>query len=178
MSKSIIIDIHHDQTRVAFMEDSDLVEMYVEGVDNQRVAGNIYRGKVVNVLPGMQAAFVDIGLERNAFLYVGDINTDKSVFEFDEESGSGIENGLKNPSIGDILREGQELTVQVLKEPIGTKGARITTHITLPGRYMVLMPTVNLNQLYRKYMVISSSKERMSLMHISLFTHMLFAKAD
>jgi ribonuclease G len=164
VSKSIIIDIHHDQTRVAFMEDSDLVEMYIEGVDNQRIVGNIYRGKVVNVLPGMQAAFVDIGLEKNAFLYVGDINTDKSVFEFDEESGSEIENGLHSPSIGDILKEGQELTVQVLKEPIGTKGARITTHITLPGRYMVLMPTVNYIGVSRR---IENESERQRLKSIA-----------
>ncbi|MBE3101290.1 MAG: ribonuclease G, partial [Firmicutes bacterium] len=75
MSKKIIIDIHHEQTRVAFLENDDLVELYIEGGENQRVVGNIYRGKVANVLPGMQASFVDIGLEKNAFLYVGDINT-------------------------------------------------------------------------------------------------------
>ena len=78
LSKKIIIDTHHDQTRVAFLEDNDLVELYIEGEDNRRIAGNIYRGRVANVLPGMQAAFVDIGLEKNAFLYIGDINTDKS----------------------------------------------------------------------------------------------------
>ncbi len=142
MSKEIIIDIHHDQIRVAFLEDGDLVELYMEGEDNRRIAGNIYRGKVANVLPGMQAAFVDIGLEKNAFLYVGDINADKGVFEFQGSSG-GVPERLTNMSIRDMVKEGQELTVQVLKEPIGTKGARVTTQITLPGRYMVLMPTVN-----------------------------------
>ena len=163
MSKRIIIDVHHDQTRIAFLEDGDLVEVHIEDTDHQRVAGNIYRGKVANVLPGMQAAFVDIGLEKNAFLYVGDINTDKGVFEF-AGSNSGVEEGLRNPSIRDLLKEGQEITVQVLKEPIGTKGARVTTHITLPGRYMVLMPTVNYIGVSRR---IEKESERQRLKDIT-----------
>lgn len=142
MSKKIIIDSQHGQTRVAFLENDDLVEMYIDSGDNERIAGNIYRGKVANVIPGMQAAFVDIGLEKNAFLYIGDINTDKAVFEF-AGSKAKVEESLQSLSIGDILKEGQEITVQVMKEPIGTKGARVTTHITLPGRLVVLMPTVN-----------------------------------
>ncbi|HHT66194.1 MAG TPA: ribonuclease G, partial [Clostridiales bacterium] len=76
MSKQIIIDVQQEQIRVAFLEEGDLVEMHIEDYNQQRVVGNIYRGRVANVLPGMQAAFVDIGLEKNAFLYVGDINTD------------------------------------------------------------------------------------------------------
>ena len=159
MSKKIIIDIHHDQTRVAFLEDNDLVELYIEGEDNKRIAGNIYRGKVANVLPGMQAAFVDIGLEKNAFLYIGDINTDKSVFEFND-AGSNMTERLRSLSICDILKEGQEITVQVLKEPIGTKGARVTTHLTLPGRYLVLMPTVNYVGVSRR---IDNEEERQRL---------------
>lgn len=142
MSKEIIIDVHHDQVRVAFIEDGELAELYMEGEDNRRIAGNIYRGRVVNVLPGMQAAFVDIGLDKNAFLYIGDIHMDKRVFEFPDRA-SLPPVPLKQLSIRDVVSEGQELTVQVLKEPMGTKGARVTTHITLPGRYLVLMPTVN-----------------------------------
>jgi ribonuclease G len=145
------------------MENGDLAEMYVEGAENQRMAGNIYRGRVTNVLPGMQAAFVDIGVGKNAFLYVGDINTDKAVFEF-AGTCSKVEEGLRNPSIRDLLKEDQELTVQVLKEPIGTKGARITTHITLPGRYMVLMPTVNYIGVSRR---IESENERQRLKGIA-----------
>lgn len=142
MSKEIIIDVHHDQVRVAFIEDGDLAELYIEGEDNRRIAGNIYRARVVNVLPGMQAAFVDIGLDKNAFLYIGDIHMDKRVFEFpDRASQPSVP--LKQLSIRSIVKEGQELTVQVLKEPMGTKGARVTTHIALPGRFTVLMPTVN-----------------------------------
>jgi len=142
LSKKIVVDVHHGQIRVALLEDNKLVELYMEGEETQRVVGNIYRGKVANVLPGMQAAFVDIGLDKNAFLYVGDINTDKSVFEF-EGSPCQYGHNSKVVSIRDIIKEGQEITVQILKEPIGTKGARVTTHITLPGRYLVLMPTVN-----------------------------------
>ena len=123
MSKRIIIDVHNEQIRVAFLEEGDLVEIHIEDNEYQRVVGNIYRGKVTNVLPGMQAAFVDIGLAKNAFLYVGDINTDKEVFDF-AGSKTNVEEGLHNPSIRDLLKEGQEITVQVLKEPIGTKGAR------------------------------------------------------
>jgi ribonuclease G len=163
VSKQIIIDVQQEQIRVAFLEEGDLVEMHIEDYNQQRVVGNIYRGRVANVLPGMQAAFVDIGLEKNAFLYVGDINTDKTVFEF-AGSSSRVEEGLRSPSIRDLLKEGQELTVQVLKEPIGTKGARVTTHITLPGRYMVLMPTVNYIGVSRR---IEDEAERQRLKEIT-----------
>lgn len=142
MGKKIIVDVQHDQTRVALLEDDELVELYMEGEDNQGIVGNIYRGKVENVLPGMQAAFVDIGLDKNAFLYVGDITRDKSEFESFEDQDTSVSNE-ETLSIRDIISSGQEITVQVLKEPIGTKGARVTTQITLPGRYLVLMPTVN-----------------------------------
>lgn len=141
LHKEIIVDIHNDQVRVALLEDGDLAELYFDDEENRRVVGNIYRGKVANVLPGMQAAFVDIGLSKNAFLYLGDIDTKSSVFEFTDRS-NGVEGRIKNSAISQI-REGQEITVQVLKEPIGTKGARVTTNITLPGRYLVLMPNVN-----------------------------------
>jgi ribonuclease G len=164
VSKKIVIDVQHEQTRVAFLEEGELVEMQIEDNDQQRVVGNIYRGKVVNVLPGMQAAFVDIGLERNAFLYVGDINTDRSVFEF-ADNGNRLDNQNDCcPSIRDLLKAGQEITVQVQKEPIGTKGAKVTTHVTLPGRYMVLMPTMNYVGVSRR---IEEEKERQRLKQVA-----------
>ena len=96
---------------------------------------------MVNVLPGMQAAFVDIGLDKNAFLYVGDINVENSVFDFNGLNNEG-QTRIKSLSIKDIIKEGQAVTVQILKEPMGTKVHRLTTNITLPGRYVVLMPTL------------------------------------
>ena len=111
MSKRIIVDVQYDQTRVAILEDDELVELYMEGDDSHTIVGNIYRGKVENVLPGMQAAFVDIGLEKNAFLYVGDINIDKSVFEFPGKQVPTV-NDARALSIRDIISR-SELTVHV-----------------------------------------------------------------
>lgn len=166
MTKEIAVDVDRDQTRVAVMEDRVLTEIYIEKAYNQRVVGNIYKGKVVNVLPGMQAAFVDIGLEKNAFLYVDDVYTNN----FDEE-GVLLDDSKSLPveenrpiSIKDVLREGQEIMIQVIKEPIGTKGARVTTHITLPGRYLVLMPTVDYIGISRR---IESETERARLKAIA-----------
>ncbi|ADL07518.1 Rne/Rng family ribonuclease [Thermosediminibacter oceani] len=138
MSKEIIADVGRDQVRVGILEDRELVEFFIEKNFEERVAGNIYKGRVTNVLPGMQAAFVDIGLEKNAFLYVGDINID-SVGPEEKD----LLEGLRKLSIKDILRVGQEVLVQVVKEPMGSKGARVSTNITLPGRYLVLMPRVD-----------------------------------
>ena len=134
MAKEIAVDAERDQTRAALLEDGNLVEIYIEKNHGLRIAGNIYKGKVANVLPGMQAAFVDIGLDKNAFLYVDDIYIQN---EFRKRRYK--EN--KNNSIKDVLKLGQEIVVQVIKEPIGSKGARVTTNITIPGRYLVLMPT-------------------------------------
>ena len=138
MKREILVDISPDQTRVAMLEDDELAELYVENVGCERIVGNIYKGRVQNVLPGMQAAFVDIGLEKNAFLYAGDINCEKDDFDF-----PGTVNSEKVRSISDMVHQGQEIMLQVLKEPVGTKGARVTTHITLPGRTLVLVPTVD-----------------------------------
>lgn len=141
MRKEIVIDINPYQTRVALLEDGSPSEIYIERRGKERLVGNIYKGRVQNVLPGMQAAFVDIGLERNAFLYAGDIVLDKGDFQFGEHEG---EQKLDEvPNIKDIVRPGQDIMVQIIKEPVGTKGARVTTHVTLPGRSLVLMPTVN-----------------------------------
>lgn len=139
MFKEIMIQITADETAVAVIEEHKLVEIYLERSLNQRLVGNIYRGKVANVLPGMQAAFVDIGLEKNAFLYVEDAYPGRVV-----NAEAEIERMSQNhPHISELLKEEQNVTVQVVKEPLGTKGARVTTNITLPGRYLVLMPTMD-----------------------------------
>jgi ribonuclease G len=128
----IIINVDNFQTRAALLEDEKLSEMFIERDDEVRVTGNIYKGRVANVLPGMESAFVDIGLEKNSFLYVKDLR------EFEEKYLDGIENS--NRPIEDILNVGDEVVVQILKDPRGSKGARVTTHYTIPGKYLVLMP--------------------------------------
>jgi ribonuclease G len=132
MYKEIIVNVTEDETRVAVLEDKQLVEILIERAQTQRLVGNIYKGRVENVLPGMQAAFVNIGLEKNAFLYVEDAVPQRNDHP----------HGIKH-NIVDVLKQGQDIIVQIIKEPIGSKGPRITTHITLPGRYLVLMPTVD-----------------------------------
>ena len=158
MPKEILVNVEPGETRVAILEDGQLVEVYYERPTGQRTVGSIYKGKVENVLPGMQAAFVNIGLERNAFLYVADALPAKNADE--EESGQvRVEHREKNGrlTIEDLLKPGQEVMVQVVKEAIGTKGARVTTHCTLPGRYLVLMPTVDYVGVSRR---IDSDRER------------------
>ncbi len=130
MDKKIIVNCDNRATRVALLENGKLVELDIERPLQYRVVGNLYKGTVANVLPGMQAAFVDIGLEKNAFLYVDDISTD-----WDEESPPPSGN-----SIDKLLKVGEEIMVQVIKEPYGSKGARVTGQITIPGRYLVLVP--------------------------------------
>lgn len=139
MKKEIVADVNPHEARVALLEDDELVEMHVEMRGHERLVGNIYKGRVANILPGMQAAFIDVGLERNAFLYAGDVLADKSDFEF----ADGVPKEMGTPNIKDMLRQGQEIMVQVLKQQGGTKGARVTAHITLPSRNIVLMPTVD-----------------------------------
>lgn len=143
LGKQIIADSRPEQTRVAVLEDDTLAELYIESTESKNVVGNIYRGKVQNVLPGMQAAFIDVGLEKNAFLYIGDMTlpANKSVFEFAEKEKTDSKEKVNKPK-KNMIKEGQEITVQILKEPIGTKGARVSTHITLPGRYLVVLPGV------------------------------------
>lgn len=155
MLKEIIADVERDQIRIGVLEDRQLVELYVEKSFNERVVGNIYKGKVANVLPGMQAAFVDIGLTKNAFLYIGDLNNYKTGSDNDDFAEE-----FKKTSIKDILHVGQNVVVQVVKEPIGTKGARVSTNITLPGRYLVLMPTVDYIGISRR---IEDEEERQRL---------------
>jgi len=143
MPKEILVNIGINETRVAIVEDGDLVEFSVEYPDEQRRAGNIYRGRVENVLPGMQAAFIDIGEEKNAFLYIDDVLPAKA-------NDSEVAERPKNVSITDLLHPGQELIVQMIKEPMGTKGARVVTQITIAGRYLVLIPNVDYIGISRK----------------------------
>lgn len=141
MNKTLIADAGPYQVRVALLEDGCLCEYYVERPGRERLVGNIYKGRVTDVLPGMEAAFVDIGLDRNAFLYAGDVALNSDDFEFDgqeEVRGPG-----KPVSITRMVKKGQELVVQVVKDPVANKGARITNHITLPGRLLVFMPNVD-----------------------------------
>lgn len=145
MQKDIIINVSEYETRLAILEDSKLVELLVERPEAERMVGDIYKGVVKTVLPGMQAAFIDIGLEKSAFLHFSDIGDSKSqldlLYEADlEEEEEEIKKPKKPPeSIQEILKEGQEILVQVTKEPIGAKGSRVTTDISLPGRYVVLV---------------------------------------
>lgn len=158
MSKQIIADVEYDQIRVGVMEEGKLVEFYVEKSISDRVVGNIYKAKVCNVLPGMQAAFVNIGLDKNAFLYVADLNINKICPEVKET----VKN-IKDVPIDDVLKVGQDVLVQVTKEPVGTKGARVSTNITLPGKYIVLMPTVDYIGISRK---IKNEDERKRLKNL------------
>jgi len=131
----IVINIDEFQSRAAIIEDEKVVEVLIEREEERRINANIYKGKVANVLPGMESAFVNIGLEKNAFLYVNDLR------EFEEKYLDGICNSER--PIEDILTVGDEVVVQVLSEPRGIKGARVTTHYTIPGKYLVLMPNNN-----------------------------------
>jgi ribonuclease G len=216
MNKEMIISSSDHDTRVAILEDDQVVEVFIERERSRGVVGNIYKGRVSKVLPGMQSSFIDIGLERDAFLYVSEVvNT---VEEFDrlesgededeeddhaadsapalavagapeavesealpagETAGTVVQNGggrserrgrgapreerdrdRPEPKIEDLLKEGQEILVQVVKEPLGTKGARLTSHVTMPGRFLVFMPTVDHVGVSRK---IESREERARL---------------
>ena len=152
------MDANGFSTRVAVVEDGAPVELYVEQEGAQRLVGNIYNGKVQNVLPGMQAAFIDIGLERNAFLYAGDIVMPDGA---DEDIEREKIRSMRN--IRDMLKPGQTIMVQVAKDPVGTKGARVTTHITLAGRSLVLMPTMDYVGVSRR---IDKDEERTRLRRI------------
>ncbi len=159
MASEIIINSNPREIRVALVENNQLAEIFIEHKAKKGIVGNIYQGIVTKILPGMQVAFVDIGLEKAGFLYVGDIDLiDLMEFESDEDDSEDMDLGQDEeestagkPSrmanrcipIQDLLKEGQEIVVQVAKNPLGTKGARITSFITLAGRHIVYMPTVN-----------------------------------
>ena len=141
--REILVQATETETKVAVLEDGQLAEIYVEQSPDQRLVGNIYKGVVQNVLPGMQAAFVDIGLEKNAFLFVDDAVPYQKKDEASDLPEAEEAQEKVAPNIRDLVKEGQEIIVQVAKEPMGTKGARVTTQLSLPGRYLVLMPTVD-----------------------------------
>ncbi|MEZ5543015.1 MAG: ribonuclease G [Pseudomonadota bacterium] len=136
MSEEILINVTPRETRVALVENGVLQEIFIERARRRGLVGNIYKGKVCRVLPGMQAAFVDIGLERAAFLHASDIGRR-------EDAAAADVGGSASRDIGDLLHEGQEICVQVIKDPLGTKGARLTTQITIPSRYLVFIPDVD-----------------------------------
>jgi ribonuclease G len=196
MSKEMIISSSVHETRVAILEDDQVAEIFIERERSRGVVGNVYKGRVSKVLPGMQSAFVDLGLERDGFLYVTDVvasfeELDRFETEEDEplspngqNAGNGVHPGSSTggqrrerpsgqggrrdrdrdkgpePKIEDLLKEGQEIIVQVAKEPLGTKGARLTSHATMPGRFLVFMPTVDHVGVSRK---IESREERSRL---------------
>ncbi len=135
MSDEILVNVTPRETRVAIVENGLLQEVHIERAKKRGLVGNIYKGTVCRVLPGMQAAFIDVGLERTAFLHVADILVPES-------EADSVNEGKSEITISDLLQEGQELLVQVIKDPLGSKGARLTTHVTIPSRYLVLMPGV------------------------------------
>ena len=132
MSTEILINVSPRETRAALLENGVLQELFVERASRRGLTGNLYKGRVSRVLPGMQAAFIDIGLERTAFLHASDI-----VQPDDAENGDAVP---RTDSIRELVSEGADILVQVLKDPLGTKGARLTTFVTIPSRYLVFMP--------------------------------------
>ena len=136
MSEEILINVTPRETRVALVENGMLQEVHVERASRRGYVGNIYKGKISRVMPGMQAAFVEIGLDRAAFLHASDIVRLHSPLI--AENGDAAPAPI--PSITELVRDGQEIVVQVVKDPIGTKGARLTTHLSIPSRYLVLLP--------------------------------------
>src|SRR6188768_2987663 len=193
MSKEMIISSSAHETRVAILEDDQVAEIFIERERSRGVVGNVYKGRVSKVLPGMQSAFVDLGLERDGFLYVTDVVAsleELDRFETEDEDVSAAPSGQAGgnggssagqrrdrpsshggrrdrerekgpePKIEELLKERQEIIVQVAKEPLGTKGARLTSHATMPGRFLVFMPTVDHVGVSRK---IDSRDERSRL---------------
>ena len=143
MHKEIFINESMGETRIAIQEDGQLVEVYIEKQDNHRMVGNVYKGKVENVLPGMQAAFVDVGYELNAFLPFSEIGSDEFIIE---EHGNKKNRNNRNNKYDNIevdLKKDQEIYVQIIKEPFAGKGPRVTTEVALPGRFLVLVPNAN-----------------------------------
>jgi ribonuclease G len=202
MNKEMIVSSNGHETMVAILEDDLVAEIFVERERHRGVVGNVYKGRVSKVLPGMQSSFIDLGLERDGFLYVADVidtldEFDKLAGDDDDEGNNNSGGGSKardgstgspspspstgsgrpepvegraesrgdrdrdrdrpQPKIEELLKEGQEIIVQVVKEPLGTKGARLTSHVTMPGRFLVFMPTVDHIGVSRK---IESREER------------------
>lgn len=168
MKKEILINYSDYETRIAIVEDDRLVELYIERPQSERLVGNIYKGKIKTVLPGMQAAFIDIGYEKAAFLHASDIGDVSHGQRFepefvDEEPPAEIVRKSRRAGIETVLEAGQDILVHVTKEPISTKGPRVTTEISIPGRYLVLLPDDDHVRVSRK---ISSWNEKRRLKKI------------
>lgn len=157
VSKEIVLQSQSQKLRAAVFEHGELMEVFEQENDSSHLVGNIYRGRVENVLPGMQAAFVDIGLDKNAFLYVGDAVPSR----FEEDERISFADSVR---IEHILKPRQELLVQIIKEQVGTKGARISVNLSLPGRYVVLLPQVSHIGISRR---ITNDAERMRLRELA-----------
>ena len=170
MGVEIAINVTREETRVAVLENKVVTELYVDRAKKKDFVGDIYKGKVVKILPGMQAAFIDVGLERAAFMHVSDLCGDAESDDVfvDGEEGEEDEKGSEIPRprrqtirpIEHLLEEGQELLVQISKGPIGTKGPRVTAHTSLPGRFLVFMPNIDHIGISRR---ISNEEERVRL---------------
>lgn len=164
--REIIVNSEPGQTRVAILEDGQMVEYMIERPEARRIVGDIFKGKVTAILPGIQAAFLDIGLEKGAFLHVSDLSPDPEKLELDDEDAAeskGSRDSGRRLPIEEQIKKGDELLVQVMKEPIGTKGPRVTAQVTLPGRFVVLMPDMDHVGVSRK---IDDRSERQRLRQI------------
>ncbi len=160
MENQILINVTFNETRVAVMENSSVAELYIERKSTPRIVGNIYKGKVGKVVPGMQAAFIDIGMDKSGFISVEDVQEETLYEYFLDGSGDDAAQDFKkqqNNLIQDILREGQHLLVQVLKESVGGKGAKLSSYVAIPGKYLVLLGTIDIVGISRK---IEDTKER------------------
>jgi ribonuclease G len=160
MDNQILVNVTFNETRVAVMENGSVAELYIERKSTPRIVGNIYKGKVGKVIPGMQAAFIDIGMNKSGFISVEDVQED-SLYEYFLENGAedAIQDIKKqqNNLIQDILREGQHVLVQVLKESVSGKGAKLSSYVAIPGKYLVLLGTIEIVGISRK---IEDSQER------------------
>ncbi len=153
MENLVLINQTFNETRVAVIENGLLSELYIDRESSTRIAGNIYKGRVGKVIPGMQAAFVNIGLERSGFISVEDVR-EEPIFDLflddEEDDTSSYLRSRARPSIQDILRDGQEVMVQVLKESVGEKGAKLTSYAAIPGKYLVFLGTLDIVGVSRK----------------------------
>ncbi|MCH8018962.1 S1 RNA-binding domain-containing protein, partial [candidate division KSB1 bacterium] len=139
MKKEIIINSSIGETRIAIQENGRLVELFVEQPEHERMVGDIYLAKVVNVVKGIHAAFVDIGHSQDAFLHFSDIG-DKLLDYKDFINVNGKQSSSRRNRTRPVPRQGQEILVQIIKEPISSKGARVSTELSFPGRFLVLVP--------------------------------------
>ncbi|MCK5032726.1 MAG: Rne/Rng family ribonuclease [Calditrichia bacterium] len=172
MNKEIIINSSNEETRIAITEDNKFVDLYVERPESQRMVGDIYKGKVSRVLPGMQAAFISIGFSQNAFLHFSDVSDFTHMFiddiEKDQNNEVKIDSKINRYNVEKDLKQGQDIIVQVMKEPIGTKGPRVTTQISIPGRFVVLVPNEKYIGVSRKISQIKEKKRLKSIAYKSL----------